>query len=273
MGVGVVCVFVYIIGLGGMFVRACILAPKYFGQPGFQMRWKFLLIKFHAGAYWWGIVFLAKNFLINLSFVISSRPVARLYLIMFVATIYLSGIVIIVPYRARYSNAFEAVVALCIIYVSSLLTWQTFEADGGSGDVMANVTVGISFIPITFLPLLLFRVFMLGKRIPSTGRERKNAEQTFAIIKHGFEALVALDDVTGTEAMLKMGDVEIYWLGLAASVCNVELVGGSKASRITDFSLGTMARERVSTRSTLSSQNSSLPRTTRSSNRCVLITV
>jgi len=260
LSVGVICVIVYIIGLGGLFVWVALMAPKRFSHPGFQMRWKFLIVKFHAGAYWWGIVFLTKNFLINLAFVISAKPVERLYIIMLVCSVYLSGISVILPYRTRLSNAFEAVVAWCIIYVTALMTWHTHEADGSSDEAMANITVGISFVPITLLPLLILRVIMLGKRIPAPECDRQSAEDAFVNIKSGFDALVALDLMTGTEAMLSMGDVELYWLGLAASVCHVELVGGSKRSRIAVSTFGTAVREQRS--------SATLPRRSRSTLSC-----
>mmetsp|Transcript_47687 Transcript_47687/g.147437 ORF Transcript_47687/g.147437 Transcript_47687/m.147437 type:complete len:208 (+) Transcript_47687:50-673(+) len=179
---------------------------------------------------------------------------------MLVSTIYFLGVVTIVPYRTRAANAFEAVVAFCIIFECSLLTWSTHEADGDSSELMVSVTIGISFVPIAILPLLVLRTIAHGKRIPATSRSRKNAEEIYTEIKRGFDALAALDNATGAEAVLRMGDMELYWLTLASSVCHVELVGGSRRSRIAVSTFGTAVREQRS--------SSTLPRRSRSTLSC-----
>ena len=47
----IIFVLLYIVGMGGVFVRAVLLAPKHFHDTGYQMRWKFLFIMFRSDVY------------------------------------------------------------------------------------------------------------------------------------------------------------------------------------------------------------------------------
>ena len=61
--IGIGCFLGYIISLGSLFMRTIYITPKgtNFGDPGFQLRWKSLLIKFRASCHWWSLPLLAMN--------------------------------------------------------------------------------------------------------------------------------------------------------------------------------------------------------------------
>merc|ERR1712151_1345168 len=116
LAVSVIFVILYIFGLGGVFARAIIMAPKYFQYTQYQMRYKFLFLKFHAEAYWWGLVILLKMLLINLSMVIASNGVDQMFLVMTVNIVYTVGIFLVFPYRHRVANALEVLSGFATVY-------------------------------------------------------------------------------------------------------------------------------------------------------------
>jgi hypothetical protein len=70
LAIGLAAVAVYCIGCGSIFVWAIWTAQSRFSSPDFQMRWKFLFIKYRSTVWWWSLAFLTKNFFFNIGFVI-----------------------------------------------------------------------------------------------------------------------------------------------------------------------------------------------------------
>ena len=117
--VGIICVLVYIVGCGGLFVYSISVATKRFQDPGFRMRWKFLYIKYRPDAFWWSLVFLLKNALINLSSVIFPQTVSQYYWMLTITIVYLGLVGAFLPYRHRLSNMLEIVSGVSLIYNST----------------------------------------------------------------------------------------------------------------------------------------------------------
>jgi len=239
VGVGVVFVLVYIFGMGGLFVRTVIVAPKYFHDPGFQMRWKFLFIKFRSDVYWWGVVFLAKNFLVNLAFVAAVAGLAQLYFTMTVTVAYMGGVILLLPYRARIANLLEVLAGTSILYVCSLLTWHADHDNGEHDAGVAWATIIISISPVVFGVFSAGWVYWYGTAIPFTVTEVSRAEREFRLIKRSMEALVVLDASAGSNMLLRLGEWDRWYLSAAAAALRTDVVGGGphNSFRVVDTQL------------------------------------
>merc|ERR1712226_1161004 len=71
LAVAIASVLLYCVAFLVLLVCVICLVPRgsRFQVPGFQMRWKFLFIKFRPEAYWWGLVFLSRGIIMNAGFV------------------------------------------------------------------------------------------------------------------------------------------------------------------------------------------------------------
>mmetsp|Transcript_151887 Transcript_151887/g.368860 ORF Transcript_151887/g.368860 Transcript_151887/m.368860 type:complete len:314 (-) Transcript_151887:298-1239(-) len=233
----IVFVLVYIIGLGGVFVRAVVIAPKSFGDPGFQMRYKFLFIKFRADVYWWSISFLVKNFLISLVFAVAVTGVAQLYLVMLITTLYLGGVVLFNPYRLRIANILEAVACVCIIYASSLLTWHADREDGELDGTMDLVAAVITFIPLFCGILCMVYMFLYGARYPYPQAQVEKAQEDFTEIHDSVKALTYLNNEDGGKMLLQLSDWDRHYLKQAAHSILADVMGAGTSKRVVDKSL------------------------------------
>jgi hypothetical protein len=85
--VAILCILVYCIGCGAIYVGVIIVAPRRFSTMSFQKRWKFLFIKYNSTVYWWSTVILAKGVVLALSSVVVRDPLGQLYWLMFTCKI------------------------------------------------------------------------------------------------------------------------------------------------------------------------------------------
>ena len=142
--IGIVCVLIYIIGVGSLFTRTVYIAPNglNFGDPGFQIRWKFSCIKFCASCPWSSLALLAKNFLLNLGLVIFISGVEQMYWIMSVVIGYLCLTMLFMPFRARIANYLELASGVSVIYLTSIVTWFADRTDGKFDIPLSKATSG-----------------------------------------------------------------------------------------------------------------------------------
>merc|ERR1719414_1744492 len=98
--VAALAVLLYVIGFGSLVTWVILTAPRKFaGNASFQMRWKFLFIKFSPDVYWWSLIFVGKNFLMNLGFVVFNTGLAQSYWVMTIGLLYLTLVIMYMPYR------------------------------------------------------------------------------------------------------------------------------------------------------------------------------
>merc|ERR1712151_233314 len=64
-----------------LFVYIIFIAPSRFHDRNFQMRWKFLFVKYRPDVYWWSLPIVLKPVLFNFCFIIGRNGVSQLYLI------------------------------------------------------------------------------------------------------------------------------------------------------------------------------------------------
>jgi hypothetical protein len=121
--IGIFAVLFWCIGFGSLFTYAVISAPTRFHDPGFQMRWKFLFIKFRPDIHWWALVFLAKGLLLNLGFVVIKTGVGQVYWIMTILSLYATTVMLFQPWRLPATTVADGAGHVCLLLSCSALAW------------------------------------------------------------------------------------------------------------------------------------------------------
>jgi len=164
LGISVVFVIVYVLGLGSVFAWAVVMAPRgRFASRAFQMRWKFLFIKYHHEAYFWGIVFLLKNLALNLCFVVVSNGIQQLFLTQATLMLYTGGVYLIRPYRNMACNTLEMVVSCSLILATTILVWfagKAYSSDNFDSTIVYTqmvVSFGPAGLGLAFMAVLAYQ--------------------------------------------------------------------------------------------------------------------
>jgi len=162
LGLAIVCVIAYIIGLTSYFSYGIILASKgaFAADEGFRMRWKFLFVKFHPEVCWFAIVYLAKNIMLNAALSIFSSGYLQVYFTLGTTILYCSAVVVFRPYRHLCANMLEVTVQFCLIV--SLCSLNRF-ADGKDGLSFADnlTTIIAAAVPPIALCIAMARSYQL----------------------------------------------------------------------------------------------------------------
>eukprot|EP00928_Gymnodinium_smaydae_P038954 TRINITY_DN26735_c0_g1_i2.p1 TRINITY_DN26735_c0_g1~~TRINITY_DN26735_c0_g1_i2.p1 ORF type:complete len:962 (-),score=137.55 TRINITY_DN26735_c0_g1_i2:37-2733(-) len=146
--VGIAAVLLYCVGCGVMYARAIAIAPKRFHDEGWRMRWKFLFIKYRNDAWWFSLVYLLKNLLLQCAFVISTDGVFQLLIIMAVMAGYSGAVIFMMPYRHRVANAVEILVGFSVMLLIPMLMWFADHGDPAFDRSIMGFAIAISFVPL-----------------------------------------------------------------------------------------------------------------------------
>merc|ERR1712187_831086 len=171
-------VFLYCFGFGGLFTKVIIEAPltKHFADKNYQMRWKFLFIKFRPTVWWWALMFLAKSVFMNLGFVIFAHGVGQLFWSMSVTIFYTIAVIIFMPYRSMVANYVELIASLSIVYITALMVWFSEREDEYDTPIMITAAL-ISFIPLAFGFCILGKVILEGVGVLAAKDAQINIKQ------------------------------------------------------------------------------------------------
>merc|ERR1711879_359841 len=104
---GVTAILVWCVGFGLLFTWAILWSPQLFHKAEFQIRWKFLFIKYRADVHWWSLVFVIKGIALNLGFLILDSGVGQIYWLMFTLTLYLCAAITFTPWRHMWVNVLD----------------------------------------------------------------------------------------------------------------------------------------------------------------------
>jgi len=229
---GIVFVILYIIGLGSVFARAIIIAPQHFGDASFQMRYKFLFVKFHSEAHHWGLVILLKTFLTNLSMCIASAGLAQLYLVMSVTIIYLCAAIAFMPFRHRIANVLDVISCVMVNYACSFLVLFA-DHPQDSLDAITVTTSVVSFIPILCALVCIGYLIKMGSRFPYSDKDKARAQKALDGL-HGVSQeivrVVAADPQSAQLAMLQLSEWDRHYLDRATCVIKHEIMGARTSS-------------------------------------------
>jgi len=142
----ILAILIYCVGVLGVFIWVLWVAPERFTNPKFQLRWKFLLMKFRPDVWWWGIAFLVKGVAVNLPFIFFVEGAAQLYWMTATVLAYSWGLVAFFPWRARAANGLEVMICGSLLMLAALSTWFSYKTPA-LDDTISLVTVVVSFVP------------------------------------------------------------------------------------------------------------------------------
>lgn len=161
--VGLFCVFA-----GSYFCWILWIAPAKFKSRQFQKRWKFLLIKFQPGVWWWAPVLLLKAILLNLAAVCFADGQRQLGWIFFVAICYQFSVSKINPWRSSTVSSIDFLnnaVVLGLVFVCTRLVRESLWSTGKIQDWISVVCV----LPACAFALAFMRLFakmIRPRRVP-----------------------------------------------------------------------------------------------------------
>lgn len=146
--IAIFAILVYLVGFASLLLWAICVATSKIHDEGFQMRWKFLFIKFRLDHWWWAMLYLAKGLLYNLGFVIFLESVEQLFWLLFLTSAYTIAVCSFIPYRHRITTLVDGMVCSSIMYVCTFKMWFAPRKDGDLDLAVARVLVICSFAPI-----------------------------------------------------------------------------------------------------------------------------
>jgi len=250
LGVAICSVVVYILGMLFGFVVVLSVAKENYSQDAFRQRWKFLFVKYQHGAYWWALVYLMRNFLVNLSVVVFSVAMYQCFAVMIISLLYLLFVALFWPYRSAFCNRGEMLCQLSIVINASIMMAYALadnEATHNTGVVLAQIsTYSPTAIYSTLLGYLGFTGILikltLYKGYYRVDHDEKTINDLAVSLSESFTLIAgtALEDIA--ELLQFLSDSEIKCLE------TVDLVLRSESAKTQDTKSRLFLAKRLSTK-------------------------
>lgn len=161
--VAILSTLVYVVGMVMGLVFVMHLAKTQYLQDGFRQRWMFVFVKYQHGAYWWGLVYLSRNFLVNLSLAVFPIAMYQGTAVMIVSLLYLTLVVMIWPYRSDVCNRAEVLCTFCNVIHASIVSAFAMASDRTTYTSSADLAGVVTYLPIAvcvgILSYLLYTKF------------------------------------------------------------------------------------------------------------------
>ena len=93
----------------------------------------FLFVKYQHGAYWWSMVYLSRNFLVNLSLVVFPVVMYQRCSVMNISLVYLAVVALVWPYRSDFCNRAEfCLCTLSVVINAAVMSAFALVDDAGT---------------------------------------------------------------------------------------------------------------------------------------------
>jgi hypothetical protein len=221
--IGVLAILTYCIGFGGIFTHVIWRAARDFHLEQFQVRWKFLFIKFRSNVWWWSLVFMAKGLLLNAGFIFLDSGLAQVLWILLICQIYLSMSIVFYPWRHRALNLVDMYAHLAIMFVCSILVWFTRDGAENVEGKSQELNMWAQIISCTVVPIALcvaFHIFKKSQKQDDT-KDDEEARQIWS----AFVKFVSRDAKEATTFIQGLGEWDQWDLSRVQELINVELLG------------------------------------------------
>ncbi len=153
--VGIILGLFYVIPFLALCIRATVQAPKSVDPVGHYQRWRFLLFRFRADVWWWGIVFLFRQLALAFSCCIpADSPQWQITYIAMVTTFYLIGLCWKQPWKNKTLNRVDLCSMLVVNFI--IISSSAFIAKR-SEDIQGFVV--LHFVILAFFAIFVFYVF------------------------------------------------------------------------------------------------------------------
>lgn len=173
----VVGIIVNCLGFLAISTYAMIVAPKYFSNPEFRKRWKFLISKMRPSAHWWMLVTLIKAIWLSLVSVLFTKTMHQCMFLCLGILMYFTGTFILLPWRST-------TVAVMDVYMHaqllSLFLLTPFLADFGAEEKNQAANIYLAFVLLAAIGSAL-AVLALGiSKLPQVQAREKRKSQELA---------------------------------------------------------------------------------------------
>lgn len=212
---GVLSIILWCVGYGVIFLRALYLAPKFFIDYEFRMRWKFLFIKFRTQAAWFSIFIMLKGVIINACFSFLQDPLHQIYLSLTVFAIYSVTVGLVHPWRIWIINAIDLVSHASLNFFGLFLTWFVVP------DIDKNKAVEGLSITVAFNALIvgvLGSATMIYQQVAH--HRQKHMEALIANVRPAFGRVAGVDGATFKNFMGELLDDEIFAFTTATTMAS-----------------------------------------------------
>jgi len=227
--VGVLAVVVYCIGFGGVFAWAIYKAPSQFSNRSFQVRWKFLFIKFRQDVFWWALVLLFRGFMLNAGFVFNVNGVAQLYWVMLAETVYLATTIWKMPWRFTTGNTLSILTSISIMFCCGLNAIYA-ERDSEIDKTVSIMVVTISFFPCGLAAALVLRT--IYTRVLNAAKTEQEMRMQYMLIHKAAEKFVAIKDEVGMKIYANNADWDRWYMMKFQDTVEAEYFGINSSSRV-----------------------------------------
>jgi len=222
---GVAGIVVWCIGFGLLFTWAVVVSPKRFSEPDFQMRWKFLFIKYRPDVHWWSIVFVIKAILLNFGFLIMETGIGQIFWVMTILMAYICLAIIWTPWRHLSVNLLDIWAHLCLWLVTSTMIWFASasmppQERADLDQDVARLTIACTFflLPCIF-PVLGYMVYQ-----QQSWAVRKRMSTMAVDVRKVCLHVAERDADAFVEFVLSLSDRDFYYLTQAKHVLAQEML-------------------------------------------------
>jgi Trp operon repressor len=112
VGVAIVAVIVYIIGIFCVCTYACVIAPAQYSDKDFIVRTKFLIVRWNPSKWWFGLVCMIRNLLISLvGVIVPDVMIVQLAITATIVSLYCALQATARPWRDQYLNWTDTILA------------------------------------------------------------------------------------------------------------------------------------------------------------------
>lgn len=226
LGVGLAAITVYCFGCLVLLSGVIVVAPRHFQNMRFQMRWKFLFIKYRADVWWWAVPFLLKNFLYQLCFVVTPDPTWQSLWMLTITVLYAGGVCGYLPYRMRYANTLEIIVCISISYACTMML--SLEDNSKYSTPLSRVGVASillpAFVGAYIIARTLYRRFCTGYY---TVRGGKDVTEFLGCIP----VLTSMADQSLAAFFMSLGEWDMHFMNHVSTMIRCDVLGLESASR------------------------------------------
>ena len=186
----------------------------------------FLFVKYQHGAYWWCLVYLLRNFVVNLSLVVFPVAMYQCCSVMIISLLYLTFVALVWPYRSNFCNRAEVFCTLSVVINASVMSAFALADDvttQNSSVVLASV---FTYLPTVTCAVVLGCLCIMGLQMKFKilrgryfiERDEKNVKDLARSLEESFSLVAGIAAEDLAELLLFLSDLEVSYLR------NVDLV-------------------------------------------------
>lgn len=224
--VAIISTLVYILGLTLGFMVVLYMAKTRYSEPVFRQRWMFLFVKYQHGAYWWGLVYLSRNLMVNLSFVIFPVAMYQCMTVMIISLLYLTFVALVWPYRSNFCNRAEICCTLSVVINAAVVSAFALAVEPNTQSSSVDIARVITYLPTGTCAVVLGYMLCIeikskifgGRYYNFKKRDEKNVKHLAKTLMESFTLIAGISTEHIEELLLCLSDLEIYCLR------NVDLV-------------------------------------------------